>query len=80
MDEIEIDAYECAMHMLMAGALPVIIPFEDDRLHVIAVRATCRNVLALMINDNQYQRARLAISLIKGIRENHDRQEEEVGP
>ncbi len=72
--ETEINAYVCAVEMLLAGAMPVVIPFEDDSIHVIAVRATSRNTLALMINPNERMRAKLAISLIKGIREQHDRE------
>ncbi len=70
-------AYEAAVGMLMAGQMPVCVPFEDS-LHVIAVRATSRETLSLMINPNERLRTKLAISITKAIHAEH-RQEEEVG-
>ncbi len=72
-----INAYACAVEMLLAGTMPVCVDFEDS-LHVIAVRPTSRETLALMINPNQRQRAKLAISVIKAIRKEHDRQLGEI--
>ncbi len=70
--ETEPEVYELAIGMLLAGTMPVCVPFEDS-LHVIAVRPTSRDTLSLMINPSERLRAKLAISVIKAIRAEHDR-------
>lgn len=67
-DEEPVDAYSEAIRMLAQGAMPFIIPLEDE-LHVVSIVPTSRAVLANMIDDREWVRLRFMTQTAVAVRE-----------
>jgi hypothetical protein len=71
---VEDDAYSIALGFLLQGGLPVCVA-GPEHFHVLSVIPTSRATLAAMINEDERERLRFIVKVVRDVKTSLEAQE-----